>query len=30
MDIQIRTLSEDEFAKFSKLIYEESGIYMKD
>ena len=30
MDIQIKRLSEDEFAKFSKLIYEESGIYMKD
>jgi chemotaxis protein methyltransferase CheR len=30
MDIQLRKLSDDEFAKFSKLIYEESGIYMKD
>jgi chemotaxis protein methyltransferase CheR len=30
MDIQIKQLSEDEFAKFSKLIFEETGIYMKD
>lgn len=26
----IARLSEDEFAKFAKLIYEESGIYLKD
>ena len=30
MVIEIKRLSDDEFAKFSKLIYEESGIYMKD
>ena len=30
MVIEIKRLSDEEFAKFSKLIYEESGIYMKD
>jgi len=30
MEIQIKQLSVDEFAKFSKIIYEESGIYIKD
>ncbi len=30
MEIQIKRLTEDEFAKFAKLIYEESGIFLKD
>ena len=30
MEFQIKQLSEEEFAKFAKLVYEESGIYMKD
>ncbi|MCL2155902.1 MAG: protein-glutamate O-methyltransferase CheR, partial [Leptospirales bacterium] len=30
MDIQIKRMSEEDFAKFAKLIYEASGIYMKD
>ncbi len=30
MEINIKRLTEDEFAKFSKLIHDESGIYMKD
>jgi chemotaxis protein methyltransferase CheR len=30
MEINIKRLTEDEFAKFAKLIYEESGIFLKD
>lgn len=30
MDLTIKRLTADEFAKFAKLIYDESGIYMKD
>lgn len=30
MDATIKRLTEDEFNKFAKLIYEESGIYLKD
>ncbi len=30
MDLTIKRLTEDEFAKFAKLIYDESGIYMKE
>jgi len=30
MDLIIKRLTEDEFAKFAKLIYDESGIFMKD
>jgi chemotaxis protein methyltransferase CheR len=30
MDLTIKRLSEEEFAKFAKLIYDESGIFMKD
>jgi len=30
MDLTIKRLTEDEFAKFAKLIYDESGIFMKD
>jgi len=30
MDLVIKRLTDEEFAKFAKLIYDESGIYMKD
>lgn len=30
MDLTIKRLTEEEFAKFAKLIYDESGIFMKD
>lgn len=30
MEINIKRLSESEFKKFAKLIYEESGIFLKD
>jgi len=30
VDIQIKRLTEDEFKKFAKLIYDESGIFLKD
>lgn len=30
MDINIKRLTEEEFTKFSKLIYDESGIFLKD
>jgi len=30
IDILIKRLTEDEFQKFAKLIYEESGIFLKD
>ena len=30
MDINIKRLTEEEFKKFSKLIHEESGIFLKD
>ncbi len=30
MELNIKRLTPDEFHKFSKLIYDESGIYMKD
>jgi chemotaxis protein methyltransferase CheR len=30
MDINIKRLTEEEFQKFSKLIYDESGIFLKD
>lgn len=30
MDLQIKRLTEEEFKAFAKLIYEESGIFLKD
>ncbi len=30
MELNIKRLTEEEFKKFAKLIYDESGIYMKD
>ncbi|MBN1531660.1 MAG: protein-glutamate O-methyltransferase [Spirochaetes bacterium] len=30
MEIQIKRLTEEEFRKFAKLVYEESGIFLKD
>lgn len=30
MELNIKRLTEEEFSKFAKLIYDESGIYMKD
>lgn len=30
MEFNIKRLTEEEFAKFAKLIYDESGIFMKD
>lgn len=30
MDLLIKRLTEEEFAKFAKLIYEESGIFLKE
>lgn len=30
MEASIKRLTEEEFAKFAKLIYEESGIFLKD
>lgn len=30
MEINIKRLNEEEFKKFAKLIYEESGIFLKD
>jgi chemotaxis protein methyltransferase CheR len=30
MEINIKRLTEEEFQKFSKLIYDESGIFLKD
>jgi len=30
MDLTIKRLTAEEFSKFAKLIYDESGIYMKD
>ncbi len=30
MDFSIKRLTDDEFKKFAKLIYDESGIYLKD
>ncbi len=30
MELQIKRLSNDEFNKFAKLIYEESGIFLKE
>ncbi|HOP29189.1 MAG TPA: protein-glutamate O-methyltransferase CheR [Spirochaetota bacterium] len=30
MELNIKRLTDEEFSKFAKLIYDESGIYMKD
>ncbi len=30
MEVHIKRLTEEEFSKFAKLVYEESGIYLKD
>ncbi len=30
MELNIKRLNEDEFKKFARLIYDESGIYLKD